>query len=69
GYDLAMTIMEYTYPVQPKSPDLNDDGRVDSKDYSILAQYWSRDESSVDIAPPPFGDDVINYKEFRGRFR
>jgi hypothetical protein len=61
GFDLAMTIMEYSYP--SKSPDLNDDGRIDTKDYSQLAQYWSQEESSVDIAPQPFGDGVINYND------
>jgi len=33
--------------------DFNRDGKVDLKDFSILAQYWSQDESSVDIGPPP----------------
>ena len=63
GYDLAMTIMEYSFPPQPKSTDLNDDGRIDTKDYSILAAYWTLDEPSVDIAPPPLGDGSVDFKD------
>jgi len=36
---------------------------VTFKDFSILGQYWSGDESSVDIGPPPFGDGIINFKD------
>ncbi len=63
GHDLAMTIMEYSYPPPPKGPDLNDDGKVDTKDYCILAGYWDQDEPSVDIAPQPFGDGSVDYKD------
>ena len=49
----------------PPAPDVDftGDGRVDLKDFSILAQYFSGDESSVDIAPPPFGDGVVDSKD------
>ena len=63
GHDLAMTIMEYVPPTQLKSPDLNEDGRVDSKDFCELAKYWSQDESPVDLAPLPFGDGMVDYKD------
>ncbi|MHC4546473.1 MAG: hypothetical protein ACYSYL_18500, partial [Planctomycetota bacterium] len=63
GHDLAMTIMEYSYPPPPKGPDLNDDGKVDSKDYCILANDWSEEESPADIAPPPFGDGRVDYND------
>jgi len=43
--------------------DFNRDGRVDFKDFSILAQYWLQDEPLVDIAPPPLGDQVVNFKD------
>jgi hypothetical protein len=42
--------------------DFNGDGRVDFKDFSILAQYWLQDESLVDIAPFP-GDGMVDYKD------
>ena len=63
GHDLAMTIMEYSYPPPPKGPDLNDDGKVDSKDYCILANEWSQGESPADIAPPPFGDGTVDFND------
>ena len=63
GYDLAMTIMEYSFPPPPKGPDLNDDGKVDSKDYCILANDWSQEESPADIAPPPFGDGMVDFND------
>jgi len=63
GHDLAMTIMEYVPPPQTKSPDLNDDGRVDFKDYCKLAQYWRLDEPSADLAPPPLGDGTVDFED------
>ena len=49
----------------PPAPDVDftGDGRVDLKDFSILAQYFSGDESLVDVAPPPFGDGVVDSKD------
>lgn len=47
-------------------PDFNNDGRVDWKDFSTLAQHWLEDESSVDISPPPEGDGVVDYKDLAG---
>ncbi|MHC4546741.1 MAG: DUF362 domain-containing protein [Planctomycetota bacterium] len=43
--------------------DFSGNGKVNFEDFSILAQYWDGDESSVDVAPPPFGDDKINRKD------
>jgi len=43
--------------------DFNCDGRIDFKDFSILALYWLKDESSVDIAPMPLGDDMVDFKD------
>ena len=43
--------------------DFNGDGKVDFKDFPILAQYWSGNESSVDIAPPPSGDGIVDFKD------
>jgi hypothetical protein len=41
----------------------NDDGRINYKDFSELALYWSADESSVDIAPLPLGDHRVDFKD------
>jgi hypothetical protein len=43
--------------------DFNGDGKVNLADFSKLAQYWRQDESSVDIAPPPSGDNIVDFKD------
>jgi hypothetical protein len=45
--------------------DFDRDGKVDFKDFPILAQYWGEDEPLVDIAPAPLGDDIVNSKDLR----
>jgi hypothetical protein len=47
----------------PVRADLNQDGRVDIKDFCKLARYWLQAESSVDIAPPPYGDGVVDFRD------
>lgn len=42
--------------------DFNSDGRIDFKDFSLLALYWLQDEPSVDIAPP-LGDHMVDCKD------
>ena len=43
--------------------DFSGDGKVNFKDFSILAQYWGDDEPLVDIAPAPLGDGIIDFKD------
>ncbi len=43
--------------------DLNYDGRIDNKDYCILANDWSEEESEVDIAPEPLGDGKVDFRD------
>lgn len=43
--------------------DFSGDGKVNFKDLSILAQHLSGNESSVDVAPAPFGDGVVDGKD------
>ena len=43
--------------------DFSGDGKVNFKDFSILAQCMSGNEASVDLAPPPFGDGVIDRRD------
>ncbi|NIQ10482.1 MAG: DUF362 domain-containing protein, partial [Phycisphaerae bacterium] len=43
--------------------DFSGDGKVDFKDVSILAQQFAQNESSVDVAPEPFGDGVVDGKD------
>jgi len=63
GYDLAMTIIEYASPQQLKTADLNNDGTINLRDFSKLVCYWQQDESSVDIAPEPFGDKIVDFQD------
>jgi hypothetical protein len=62
GFDLNGHVCCMNYADLPDY-DFNKDGRTDFKDICLLAQYWSGDESSVDVAPPPLGDDTINHKD------
>ncbi len=57
GTDIS-TVEEYT----PPSPviDFNGDGRVDFKDFSILAKCWLQYSSLVDIAPP---SNIVDIKD------
>jgi len=50
-------------PEPARVVDFNGDGKVDFKDFSILAQYWRQGEPSVDIAPIPNGDDIVDFKD------
>jgi len=45
------------------SPDLNSDGIVDSEDMCILVDHWHMNELSCDIAPPPFGDGIVDVQD------
>jgi len=40
--------------------DFNGDEIVDLRDFSKLAQYWGKDEPSVDIGPMPWGDGRVD---------
>jgi len=40
--------------------DLNDDGLVDLKDYSLLARHWGQSDRSADIGPIPLGDGLVD---------
>ena len=43
--------------------DFDGNGQVDVGDFARLAQYWCRNESSVDIGPAPFGDGKVDVKD------
>ena len=47
--------------------DINKDGVIDAKDFTILAGQWalSGDELSADVAPEPDGDDAVNGLDLR----
>ena len=41
-------------------PDFNGDGMVNIKDLLRLIGSWNHDDSLLDIAPPPFGDGIVD---------
>jgi hypothetical protein len=45
--------------VLAKRSDLNDDWRVDARDFSILAERWHSEDTSADIAPATARDGYI----------
>jgi inhibitor of cysteine peptidase len=51
------------YEPTPPTPDFNWDGIVDCADMCIMVDYWGMDEPLYDIAPPPFGDGVVDVND------
>jgi acyl-CoA thioesterase-1 len=45
------------------NPDLNSDGIVDSADMCIIIDNWHTSEPSCDLAPPPFGDGIVDVQD------
>jgi acyl-CoA thioesterase-1 len=45
------------------NPDLNSDGIVDSADMCIIVDNWHTSEPSCDLAPPPFGDGIVDVQD------
>ena len=43
--------------------DFSGDGNVNFKDFSRFAQYYSQYEPSIDVAPLPYGDGIVDAKE------
>jgi hypothetical protein len=60
-YTALTTVEEYdTYPY---IIDLNRDKKVDCADMCIMISYLDTDEPFCDIAPPPFGDGIVNTQD------
>jgi hypothetical protein len=47
-------------PYEQPLIDFNGDRVVDINDLVILIEYWKMDEPLCDIAPPPFGDSIVD---------
>jgi len=43
--------------------DFNADGEVDVQDLLRMIESWGQNDPSADIAPPPFGDDIVDEKD------
>jgi len=48
------------YEPSPPTPDFNGDGNVDIQDLLRLIESWGTDDPMVDIAPPMFGDGIVD---------
>jgi len=44
-------------------PDFNGDSKVNIDDLLILIEHWGQNEPSLDIAPPPVGDGVVDAQD------
>ncbi len=49
--------------ITPASPDFNGDEIVDGMDIDILFEHWQTDYLLCDIAPPPYGDGVVDVQD------
>jgi hypothetical protein len=52
-------LMSAVLPVEANA-DVTGDGKVNFGDFARLAVYWLDDEPSVDIAPAPYGDGLVD---------
>lgn len=53
------TVYEFGAP----PPDFNVDGIIDAADMLIMVDYWGTGETLCDIAPPPFGDGIVDVQD------
>jgi N-acetylneuraminic acid mutarotase len=64
GHGAVMsTVYEYDTGLTVPSPDFNGDGIVDSADMRIMVNHWLTDYPLCDIAPPPFGDGIVDVQD------
>jgi len=49
--------------VSANAVDFNADGKIDGADVSALVDHWHQDEPAYDIAPPPFGDRIVDVQD------
>ena len=57
------TVEEYDTGLSVSSPDFNNDGIVDAKDMCIMIDNWLTEDPLCDIAPPPFGDGIVDVQD------
>ena len=49
--------------ITPACPDFNGDEIVDGMDIDILVEHWQTDDPLCDIAPPPYGDGIVDVQD------
>ena len=52
-----------TSVVSANTVDFNADRKIDKADVSALIDNWHQDELAYDIAPPPFGDGIVDVQD------
>jgi len=52
-----------TSVVSVNTVDFNADRKIDKADVSALIDNWHQDEPAYDIAPPPFGDGIVDVQD------
>jgi N-acetylneuraminic acid mutarotase len=63
GFPYSALAMVEEYDPYPFIFDLNRDQKVDCADMSIMINYLDTDEPFCDIAPPPFGDGIVDAQD------
>jgi predicted secreted protein/N-acetylneuraminic acid mutarotase len=63
SWQACSTVEEYD--PNPLVVDFNGDGIVDSVDMCMMIDYWGTDEPLYDIAPPPFGDGIVDVEDLK----
>ena len=49
--------------VSANAVDFNADRKIDKADVSALIDHWHEDEPNYDVAPPPFGDGIVDVQD------
>jgi hypothetical protein len=44
-------------------PDFNGDGKINCADVCLMVDQWQTDNPRYDIAPPPFGDGIVDVQD------
>ena len=53
---------QWRAPIIP-NVDFDDDGDVDCTEICIMTEFWGTSDSLCDIAPPPFGDGIVDVQD------
>jgi len=59
----AVGTVPVTATAEKNVADVDDDGVVNMKDYTELARHWLGYNPSVDIAVPPSGDHIVDFRD------
>ena len=63
GFPYSALAMVEEFDANPLVFDLNGDQIVDGADMCIMVNHWGTDDPSCDIAPPPFGNGIVDIQD------